>query len=462
MLNRIIDKAKHTHLPLHLHTKHHHGSLDDQRRVSKNEEYSPVYHIQDPPDVPKETTDQQPEHRPIPPRQDHSDTLPPLEQDTHSQTETDSDKEEEQVHKPNLDESDKDCLAPVYPTPPSPSLEEHQGPLLHPNEKTSGTPRHELKSLKYIDFNVIKTLGTGSFGRVHLVQSKFNERFYALKVLKKSEIVRLKQVEHTRNERAVLLTISHPFIVNLWGTFQDSTYLYMVMDYVPGGELFSYLRKQKTFPDDVAKFYSAQVLLALVYMHSKNIVYRDLKPENILLDAQGNIKITDFGFAKILKDDRTWTLCGTPDYLAPEVIQSKGYGKSVDYWSLGVLIYEMLAGHPPFYDESQFRLYEKILTKEPKFPDTFSDDAKDLLKHLLTTNLTKRYGNLKGGYHDVMNHPWFASIDFQLLGERKLKPPFVPTVKSNGDSSNFDHYDENHPRYGVDGKDQYPGLFKEF
>ncbi|KAL0089265.1 kinase-like domain-containing protein [Phycomyces blakesleeanus] len=335
-------------------------------------------------------------------------------------------------------------------------------PLHLHSKHSNGSLDEEKHTLKYIDFTILKTLGTGSFGRVHLVQSKFNERFYALKVLKKSEIVRLKQVEHTRNERAVLLEISHPFIVNLWGTFQDSTYLYMVMDYVPGGELFSYLRKQKTFPDEVAKFYSAEVLLALVYLHSKNIVYRDLKPENILLDAEGNIKITDFGFAKILKDDRTWTLCGTPDYIAPEVIQSKGYGKSVDYWSLGVLIYEMLAGQPPFYDESQFRLYEKILTKEPTFPSTFTEEAKDLLKHLVTTNLTKRYGNLKGGYRDVMDHPWFASIDFEKLGQRKVKPPFVPTVKSNGDSSNFDHYDENHPRYGLDGKDQYPGLFKEF
>jgi len=200
------------------------------------------------------------------------------------------------------------------------------------------------------DFTIQRTLGTGSFGRVHLVQSKHNQRFYAIKVLKKGQVVKMKQVEHTNDERRMLSKVKHPFLITLWGTFQDSKNLYMVMDFVEGGELFSLLRKSQVrkfrcycwrlkaymysqrFPNPVAKFYAAEVTLALEYLHSMNIIYRDLKPENLLLDRHGHLKITDFGFAKEVPDI-TWTLCGTPDYLAPEVVSSKGYNKSVDWWA---------------------------------------------------------------------------------------------------------------------------------
>jgi hypothetical protein len=180
------------------------------------------------------------------------------------------------------------------------------------------------------DFTIQRTLGTGSFGRVHLVQSKHNQRFYAVKVLKKAQVVKMKQVEHTNDERRMLQQVKHPFLITLWGTFQDSKNLYMVMDFVEGGELFSLLRKSQRFPNPVAKFYAAEVTLALDYLHQQNIIYRDLKPENLLLDRHGHLKITDFGFAKEVPDI-TWTLCGTPDYLAPEVVASKGYNKSVDW-----------------------------------------------------------------------------------------------------------------------------------
>jgi len=180
------------------------------------------------------------------------------------------------------------------------------------------------------DFELLRTLGTGSFGRVHLVQSNHNHRFYAIKVLKKAQVVKMKQVEHTNDERKMLGEVKHPFLITLWGTFQDSRNLYMVMDFVEGGELFSLLRRSGRFPNPVAKFYAAEVALALEYLHSRNIIYRDLKPENLLLDRHGHLKITDFGFAKRVPD-KTWTLCGTPDYLAPEVVSNKGYNKSVDW-----------------------------------------------------------------------------------------------------------------------------------
>ncbi|KAI8640555.1 camp-dependent protein kinase 1 [Parasitella parasitica] len=321
--------------------------------------------------------------------------------------------------------------------------------------------RKNRPKLKLDDFHLLRTLGTGSFGRVHLSQSRHNGRYYAIKVLKKAEVVRLKQVEHTNSEKAILESAANPFMVNLWGTFQDDINLFMVMDFVPGGELFSILRKNQRFPDHVAKFYAAEVLLAIEYLHSKHIIYRDLKPENLLLDSQGHIKITDFGFAKHVPDI-TWTLCGTPDYLAPEVIQSKGYGMAVDWWSLGILVFEMLAGHPPFYDDDHLKLYEKILQGKIKWPAYFDPHAKDLLKRLLTPDLSRRYGNLKGGADDIKNHKWFSGVDFVRVSNRQVRSPYVPTIRGEGDASHFDRYPETSEKYGIPGPDPYREKFSEF
>ncbi|CAO3657371.1 unnamed protein product [Mucor hiemalis] len=330
------------------------------------------------------------------------------------------------------------------------------------NDQTIIHQRVNRPRLKLDDFNISRTLGTGSFGRVHLIQSKVNSRFYAMKVLKKTEVIRLKQVEHTNNEKHILESVAHPFLVNMWGTFQDSNNLYMVMDYVPGGELFSVLRRSQRFPDHVAKFYAAEVILAIEYLHSKDMIYRDLKPENLLLDAQGHIKITDFGFAKYVPDI-TWTLCGTPDYLAPEIIQSKGYGKAVDWWSLGVLIYEMLAGYPPFFDDDHLKLYEKILACKIKWPQYFDANGKDLLKRLLTPDLTKRFGNLKAGSDDIKRHGWFTGVDFNRILARQIRAPYVPQIRGEGDASHFDKYPETQEQYGVVGQnDPYRNLFPDF
>ncbi|KAF9428763.1 camp-dependent protein kinase catalytic subunit [Podila epigama] len=293
------------------------------------------------------------------------------------------------------------------------------------------------------DFTMNRTIGTGSCGRVHLVQSVYNSRFYALKVLKKKQIVQSNQVEHVNEEKRILEQIRHPFLVKTWGTFQDPSSLYIVMDYVVGGELFSVLRRMQRFSNSVAKFYACQVLLALEYLHGNDIIYRDLKPENILIDAQGNIKITDFGFAKHLADDETaWTFCGTPDYLAPEVITSKGYGKAADWWSFGIFIFEMLAGYPPFYDDDLFKMCQKIVDGEMRYPKYFDGLAKDLLKRLLVSDLTKRYGNLRDGCHDIRNHAWFEGVDWSMVLRREIAAPFVPDVKWDGDASCFGFYPE--------------------
>ncbi|KAI9670997.1 MAG: camp-dependent protein kinase catalytic subunit [Alyxoria varia] len=313
------------------------------------------------------------------------------------------------------------------------------------------------------DFEFKRTLGTGSFGRVHLVRSNHNQRFYAIKVLKKAQVVKMKQVEHTNDERKMLAKVKHPFLITLWGTFHDSKNLYMVMDFVEGGELFSLLRKSQRFPNPVAKFYAAEVALALDYLHSLNVVYRDLKPENLLLDRHGHLKITDFGFAKEVPDI-TWTLCGTPDYLAPEVVQSKGYNKSVDWWSLGILIYEMLCGFTPFWDSgSPMKIYENILKGRVKYPPYIHPDAQDLLQKLITPDLSKRLGNLVGGSKDVMEHQWFAEVTWERLGKKDIEPPYVPPIKQGeGDASLFDKYPEETEAYGQKGKDEHGSMFPDF
>ncbi|KAK4218000.1 camp-dependent protein kinase type 2 [Rhypophila decipiens] len=313
------------------------------------------------------------------------------------------------------------------------------------------------------DFEILRTLGTGSFGRVHLVQSKHNSRFYAVKVLKKMQVVRMKQIEHTNDERRMLGEVKHPFLITLWGTFQDAKNLYMVMDFVEGGELFSLLRKSGRFPNPVAKFYAAEVTLALEYLHSHDIIYRDLKPENLLLDRHGHLKITDFGFAKRVPD-LTWTLCGTPDYLAPEVVSNKGYNKSVDWWSLGILIYEMLCGYTPFWDGgSPMKIYENILKGRVKYPAYINAQAQNLLERLITADITKRLGNLYGGSQDVKNHPWFAEVTWDRLATKNIDAPYTPPVKAGaGDASQFDRYPEETEQYGATGPDEYGHLFPDF
>lgn len=299
--------------------------------------------------------------------------------------------------------------------------------------------------LELEEFALQRTLGTGSFGRVLLAQHRQTGAFYALKKLRKSEVIRLKQVEHTNSERSLLgRARGHPFLAQLQATGQDRAHLYLLLEYVGGGELFSLLRKVKTLPVFVAQFYAAQVVLAFEHLHAQDILYRDLKPENILLSAEGNVKLVDFGFAKVVRD-QTWTLCGTPDYLAPEIILGTGYGRAVDWWALGILVYEMLAGFPPFYHESHMKLYDNILHADVRFAPSFDALARDLVLRLTDKNPALRLGVLAGGIEDIKRHPWFQDVDWDRLLALQVRPPYRPRLAGAGDCSNFDCYPEETP-----------------
>lgn len=287
-----------------------------------------------------------------------------------------------------------------------------------------------------VDYDRIKAIGSGAYGEVFLVRDKSAFSYHAMKVVQKEVVVERNHVKHLILEKKILQCIQFPFVISLDAAFKDNVYLYYVLPYVAGGELFTYIQKYGNFADDLTKFYASQVVLALEYLHHCEIVHRDLKPENVLVDINGYLKLCDFGFCKVLKK-KTWTLCGTPEYLAPEVIMSKGYSFAVDWWAFGVLVFEMVAGNPPFFASDPNRLYEKILEGSYKCPDFVTNECKSLIKGLLQVDPTKRYGSLKGGVYDIKGHVWFNDIIWQAVLHQRAEAPFVPVCPSPGDTSNF-------------------------
>lgn len=288
------------------------------------------------------------------------------------------------------------------------------------------------------DFELLTVIGKGSFGKVMQVRKKDDGKIFAMKVLRKDTIVARKQVTHTKSEKNILMRIQHPFIVNLNYAFQTKDKLYMILDYINGGELFFHLKKEGRFAENRVKLYAAEIASALDHLHNLDIVYRDLKPENILLDSEGHICITDFGLSKhIESSDGTHTFCGTPEYLAPEVLKGQGHGTAVDWWSLGTLLFEMLTGLPPFYAQNVNVMYTKILSGELRFPPYISENAKTLLEGLLTRDPEKRLGT-KGGGAEVKQHVWFSDIDWDKLIRKEIEPPFKPKVKNMEDTTQID------------------------
>lgn len=288
------------------------------------------------------------------------------------------------------------------------------------------------------DFVLLKTVGKGSFGKVVQVRKISDGKVYAMKILKKEMVVKRKQYDHTLSERRILESINHPFIVSLRYAFQSELKLYMVFEFFNGGELYHYLSEGGRFTEERARFYCAEIILGLDYLHQRGIVYRDLKPENLILDSEGHIKITDFGLSKENVDgDSITSICGTPEYLAPEILRKLPYGAAVDWWSLGTVLYEMIVGLPPFFDKNRQMMYKKILEADLEAPHFMSDAALDLCQRLLIRDPTLRLGSGVTGVEDMKSHAFFRGIDWAALELKLVTPPWLPTVADDFDTSNI-------------------------
>ncbi|KAL9227403.1 hypothetical protein vseg_003093 [Gypsophila vaccaria] len=301
------------------------------------------------------------------------------------------------------------------------------------------------------DFEIIRVIGKGAFGKVFLVRKKNgddnddddddddDDGLYAMKVMRKDNIIKKNHVDYMRAERDILTKVVHPFIVQLRYSFQTKTKLYLILDFINGGHLFFHLYRQGIFSEDQARLYTAEIVSAVSHLHKNGIVHRDLKPENILMGADGHVVLTDFGLAKeIDESSRSNSLCGTMEYMAPEIIQAKGHNKNADWWSIGILLYEMLTGKPPFAHANRHKLQQKILNEKVKLPPMVSTEAHSLLKGLLQKDPSKRLGSGPQGADEVKNHKWFKTINWKTLEAKKLKPKFMPDVSGKECTANFD------------------------
>jgi len=324
------------------------------------------------------------------------------------------------------------------------------------NKKSLGMLRHHEKSAKssssssigwknvnssdkLAKFQFIKVLGKGSFGKVMLAEHKETKQIFAVKVLKKDTICADDDVECTLTEKRVL-TLEHPFLTSLHSAFQTQNRLFFVMEYVSGGDLMFQIQKSRRFSEERSRFYAAEVILALMFLHKHGVIYRDIKLDNILLDSEGHCKLADFGMCRdgVIGGNLATTFCGTPDYIAPEILQELDYGASVDWWALGVLMYEMLAGQPPFEADNEDDLFESILSDDVLYPVWLSRDAVNVLEQFMTKNPSRRLGCSSSGEKAIQSHPFFISVDWNDLEAKKVTPPFVPTLKSPYDTTNFD------------------------
>jgi serum/glucocorticoid-regulated kinase 2 len=287
-------------------------------------------------------------------------------------------------------------------------------------------------------FELLKTLGKGYYGRVFLCKKKNNNQLYAMKVISKLDIIKRNFFKNLENEKSILEIVRNPFVVNLDYCFASPSYIFFVMDFKQGGELYHHLRQKTRFSEDTARFYGAQILLGLIYLHSVDIMYRDMKPENILLDANGNASLADYGISKFLKEgEKTKSFVGTPDYVSPEIILQKGHNKTVDIWCFGIILYEMIYGIPPFYNKQQNVMLNNIIKKNPSFPKLIkiSPEIEDLITKCLIKQPEKRIG--ANDISLIKKHPWFAKIDWKKMENLELEPPIKPEIRDILDTDNF-------------------------
>ena len=331
----------------------------------------------------------------------------------------------ENINKP------KEPKEPIESIEPDEKIEEN---------KSEQTEQTLTVKVSYNDFKPLKILGRGSFGEVLLVRLRATNKLYAMKILEKKILKIKKQQLHTKTERDLMVRINCPFIVNIKSAFQDDFYLYLVSEFMQGGDMFFHLHDggNVRFNLEKTKFYIIELILALEFLHKNNMVYRDLKPENILLDSKGHIKITDFGLSIILEDEdeKAYTICGTPQYLAPEVLLRQGYDKMIDWWSLGCIMFEMLTGRLPFLIKRGTKMSMRIYEKKVLFPSNMDSNAKDFIEKLLIIDPKERLGSQ--GSESIKSHPLFEGVDWDLAYEKKLKPPFIPKLKSETDLRYFD------------------------
>ena len=294
--------------------------------------------------------------------------------------------------------------------------------------------------LNYHDFIPLKLLGRGSYGQVCLVRMKINNKLYAMKVLDKSLLKETHQELHTKSERDLMVKVHCPFIVNIKSAFQDPKYLYIISDFMQGGDLFYHLHESHVFRFEQAQFYITEIVLALEYLHKNNMIYRDLKPENILIDSKGHIKLTDFGLSKMLNSsgERSFTICGTLQYIAPEMFVKKGYDNAIDWWSLGCVIYEMFAGKLAFQIKRNMKIDIDLYKKKLQFPRHMDEDAKDLINQLLVPEPKKRLGYGPNGAEKIKKHPFFEGVNWDDVWNKKVEPPFVPELDDEMDLRYFD------------------------
>ncbi|XP_033116575.1 protein kinase C delta type-like [Anneissia japonica] len=338
--------------------------------------------------------------------------------------------DEHVIGEPDSDEDDEGVYEPMWEV----SSPGGGGGVTAPVQQPATLP---TRTYRIEEFHLQKVLGKGSFGKVMLAQLKGTQKYFAIKALKKDVVLEDDDIECTMVERQVLgLAWHHPFLTHLFCTFQSKDHLFFVMEYLNGGDLMFHIQQSLKFDEKRARFYGAEIICGLQFLHQRGIIYRDLKLDNVLLDKDGHIKIADFGMCKqnIAGDSKATTFCGTPDYIAPEILRGQKYGSSVDWWSFGVLLYEMLIGQSPFHGDDEDQLFDSILHDAPYYPKWLGDDALKCISKLLDREPTQRLGVKE----NIRTHLFFRSMDFSRLEKREIPPPFKPKIKSASDASNFD------------------------